>query len=118
MPIRERPLLVYHEVIMVTVTPPPDVMTLEQAAAYLQVSRRTLSRYIREGKVLASRIGREYRIPRRQIDLLLWASHTRPDIRTRDYSPEEIARFIEDDRLNDAQESIIRRFVTSVISPS
>jgi excisionase family DNA binding protein len=51
-------------------------MTPDQAAAYLQVSRDTIYRYIRSGKLAASRLGRSYRIPKRNLDLLLWESRT------------------------------------------
>ena len=46
-------------------------MTPEQAAEYLQVSRETVYRYIRQGKLVASRLGRSYRVPKRNLDLLL-----------------------------------------------
>jgi excisionase family DNA binding protein len=54
----------------------PEIMTPDQAAAYLQVSRDTIYRYIRSGKLAASRLGRSYRIPKRNLDLLLWESRT------------------------------------------
>ncbi len=54
----------------------PDILTPVQAAAYLQVNRETIYRYIREGKLLASRLGRSYRIPRTNLDLLLAATQT------------------------------------------
>lgn len=45
-------------------TPVRDVLTPEQAAEYLQVNRETIYRYIRQGKLVASRFGRAYRIPK------------------------------------------------------
>jgi excisionase family DNA binding protein len=54
----------------------PDIMTPEQAAEYLQVNRETIYRYIRQGKLLAAKLGRHYRIPRRSVELLLWSSRT------------------------------------------
>jgi excisionase family DNA binding protein len=54
----------------------PEIMTPDQAAAYLQVSRDTIYRYIRSGKLAASCLGRSYRIPKRNLDLLLWESRT------------------------------------------
>lgn len=79
--------------------PPTDILTPEQVAEYLQVNRETVYRYIREGKLVASRLGRAYRIPRRSIDLLLLATSTRPDIALREYSDAEIAEFMELDKL-------------------
>jgi excisionase family DNA binding protein len=54
----------------------PEIMTPDQAADYLQVDRETVYRYIRSGKLDASRLGRSYRIPRRNIELLLLATRT------------------------------------------
>jgi excisionase family DNA binding protein len=48
------------------------IMAPEQAAEYLQVSRETVYRYIRQGNLVASRLGRSYRIQKRNSDLLLW----------------------------------------------
>ena len=44
-----------------------EVMTPEQAADYLQVNRETIYRYIREGKLVASKLGRTYRLPKRSL---------------------------------------------------
>jgi excisionase family DNA binding protein len=54
----------------------PDIMTPEQAANYLQVNRETIYRYIRQGKLLAARLGRRYRIPRGSVEVLLRTSQT------------------------------------------
>jgi excisionase family DNA binding protein len=82
----------------------PEIMTPDQAAAYLQVSRDTIYRYIRFGKLAASRLGRSYRIPKRNLDLLLWESRTQ-EMPLREYTPAEIAAFLQEDQL-DAQEQI------------
>jgi len=58
------------------VTTVKEIMTPEQVADYLQLSRDTVYRYIREGKLPASRLGRNYRIPRENVDLLLLATST------------------------------------------
>lgn len=68
-------------------------MTPEQAAEYLQVNRETVYRYIRQGKLVASKLGRAYRIPKRSLDLLLFSTRTRPDITLREYTGEDIAEF-------------------------
>lgn len=54
-----------------------DVFTPDQAAAYLQVNRETVYRYIRDGRLAASRLGRAYRIPRQSVERLLWSTRTR-----------------------------------------
>lgn len=85
-------------------------MTPDQAAEYLQVDRETIYRYIRQGKLIASRLGRTYRVPRRSLDLLLWATRTRPEIALRDYTAAEIDRFVEEDQLDEAARQIAERF--------
>ncbi|MEK7354548.1 MAG: helix-turn-helix domain-containing protein [Chloroflexota bacterium] len=53
-----------------------EIMTPEQAADYLQLNKDTVYRYIREGKLAASRLGRNYRILKENIDLFLLATST------------------------------------------
>lgn len=48
-----------------------DVMTVDQVAAYLQLNRLTVYRYVREGKIPASKIGKLYRILRADVDRFL-----------------------------------------------
>lgn len=48
-----------------------EVLTVEQAALLLQLHRATVYKYIREGIVPAVRIGKSYRILRRDLDALL-----------------------------------------------
>ena len=88
----------------------PDIMTPEQAAAYLQVNREAVYRYIREGKLVASKLGRTYRISRRALDLMLWASRTRQDVALREYSGEQIETFLDMDRLDEQAQAIRARF--------
>ncbi len=87
-----------------------EVLTPEQAADYLQVNKETVYRYIRDGKLAASKLGRTYRIPRRSLELLLWETRTRPDLTLRDYSSEQIAEFIRADQLDAATKEIADRF--------
>ena len=89
---------------------PPEIMTPDQAADYLQVDRETVYRYIRSGKLDASRLGRSYRIPRRSIELLLLATRTRPYIKLREYTDEQIRQFEEADALDGEVLEIARRF--------
>ena len=87
-----------------------DILTPEQAADYLQVNRETIYRYIRQGKLVASKLGRSYRIPKPSLDLLLWSTRTRPDVVLRDYTPEQVAAFVRDDELDEEAAAIARRF--------
>lgn len=88
----------------------PEIMTPDQAADYLQVDRETVYRYIRSGKLDASRLGRSYRIPRRNIELLLLATRTRPYITLREYTDEQIAQFEIADALDGEALEIARHF--------
>jgi len=58
-----------------------EIMTPEQVADYLQLNKDTVYRYIREGKIAASRLGRSYRILKGDIDLFLIATSTSKEAR-------------------------------------
>src|SRR5918911_3611196 len=88
----------------------PEIMTPEQAAEYLQVSRETVYRYIRQGKLAASRLGRSYRVPKRNLDLLLWENRTR-ELPLRQYTAEEVAAFLREDTLDAKAQEIAKRFL-------
>ena len=90
-----------------------DVLTPEQAADYLQVNRETIYRYIREGKLVTSKLGRTYRVPKRSLELLLWATRTREDISLREYTGAEIAEFMAADRLDEEAQEIAGRFISA-----
>src|SRR6266508_3709607 len=88
----------------------PEIMTPDQAADFLQVDRETVYRYIRSGKLDASKLGRSYRIPRSSIELLLLATRTRPYVRLRQYTAEQIDGFMARDALTGDAEKVARRF--------
>jgi len=46
-------------------------MTVEQVAAYLQLNKLTVYRYIREGRIPAARLGKAYRIRKSDVDAFL-----------------------------------------------
>ena len=87
-----------------------EILTPEQAAEYLQVNRETIYRYIRQGKLAASKLGRTYRVPKRSLEMLLWATRTREDISLRDYTGEEIDDFLTTDQLDEEAQEIAQRF--------
>jgi excisionase family DNA binding protein len=90
----------------------PEIMTPEQAAEYLQVSRETVYRYIRQGRLVASRLGRSYRVSKRNLDLLLWENRT-AEIPLRQYTREEVETFLRDDALDAKAAQIAQRFLAS-----
>jgi excisionase family DNA binding protein len=83
-----------------------EILTPEQAAEELQVNRETIYRFIRQGKLMASRLGRTYRIPRGSLDALLWSTRTRPDIQLRDFTANELTEFLKEDELTGEAASI------------
>jgi excisionase family DNA binding protein len=80
-------------------TSAPSIMTPKQAAEYLQVSRGTVYSYIRQGKLVASRLGRSYRVPKRNLDLVLWENRT-SQMPLRQYTPQVVQAFLRDDELD------------------
>ncbi|MDR7483341.1 MAG: helix-turn-helix domain-containing protein [Armatimonadota bacterium] len=48
-----------------------EILTVDQAAAYLQVHPLTVYRYIRDGRLPAARLGKIYRLFRRDLDAFL-----------------------------------------------
>lgn len=90
-----------------------EIFTPEQAAAYLQVNRETIYRYIRDGKLVASKLGRAYRVPKRSLDLLLWATRTREDVSLREYTGAEIDGFLATDQLDEDAQEVVNRFMSS-----
>ena len=96
---------------------PPDILTPEQVAAYLQIDRETVYRYIRDGKLVASKLGRTYRIPKRSIELLLWTTRTRPDISLREYTGAELDEFMATDALDEEAQTIVNQIKQASASP-
>src|SRR6266511_3490227 len=90
---------------------PREIFTPAQAADYLQVDKETIYRYIRQGKLVASKLGRKYRIPKGSIDLLLWATRTREDITLREYTGSQISEFLREDELDREAQEIAKRFI-------
>src|SRR3989337_984706 len=58
-----------------------EIMTPEQVAEYLQLDPTTVYRYIRQGKLVASKLGRNYRISKVNVDDFLQANSTSPQAR-------------------------------------
>jgi len=47
---------------------PPDVMTIEQLSAYLQIAKSTLYKLTQEGKVPGQKVGKHWRFRKNAID--------------------------------------------------
>jgi excisionase family DNA binding protein len=81
-----------------------DILTPQEVAEYLQLTPDTVYRYIREGKLVASKLGRQYRIPKKNVELLLLATSTAGDARMRTFSRERVAQWLEEDRIDEETE--------------
>jgi len=95
----------------------PEVLTPQQVAEYLQLTPDTVYRYIREGKLVASRLGRQYRIPRRNVEALLLITSTAGDAPLRRFSPSEMEAWLAEDEVDDETRAIGKRLLDNLASP-
>lgn len=58
-----------------------EILTPRQVADYLQLSTDTIYRLIRQNRLAALRIGRDYRITKEDLESFLLANSTRPAVR-------------------------------------
>jgi len=65
----------------------PEILTLQQAAAMLQVSERTIQRMVKRGEIPGTRIGGQWRFDRDQLRAMVRGEWTRPPA---DYSDIEL----------------------------
>jgi len=47
---------------------PGDVLTIEELAIYLKISKSTLYKLVREGKIPSQKVGRHWRFRKKSID--------------------------------------------------
>ena len=55
---------------------PGDVLTIEELSTYLKISKSSLYKIVREGKIPAQKVGRHWRFRKGAIDL--WLEENRP----------------------------------------
>lgn len=85
---------------------PDQVMTPQQVADYLQVASDTVYRYIREGRLVAFRLGRQYRISKKNVDLLLEVTATVGGVKMRAFAADRVREWIEEDQITDSTRRI------------
>ena len=49
----------------------PDLLTPEEAMTFLQIGRNSIYRLLRSGELKALRIGKQYRIPKKCLQMLI-----------------------------------------------
>ena len=85
-----------------------EVLTPQEVAEYLQLTPDTVYRYIREGKLVASQLGRQYRIPKKNVDLFLLATSTAGDSRMRTFTRQQVESWLEEDRIDEETQTVGR----------
>jgi excisionase family DNA binding protein len=96
------------------VPPTKDIMTPQEVAEYLQVSPETVYRYIREGKLVASRLGRQYRIPKRSVEVLLLSTSMAGGARLRVFADAEVKEWLEEDEVDSETRDISDRLLEAL----
>jgi len=90
-----------------SILPDMELLTVNETAKLLRVSPITVRRRIADGQLEAVRVGKGIRVRREAVDEFL-----RPALR--EYSDEEIERFLEEDRLTPAQADRVAGYVARV----
>ena len=83
-----------------------DVLTPQEVAENLLLTPDTVYRYIREGRLVASKLGRTYRIPKENVELFLLVTSTAGDARMRSFSRERVMEWLEEDRIDGETRSL------------
>jgi excisionase family DNA binding protein len=91
-----------------------DVLTPQEVAEYLQLTPDTVYRYIREGRLVASKLGRQYRVPKENVELFLLATSVAGDARMRTFSRQQVMEWLEDDRIDEETRSIGQEFLEAL----
>ena len=91
-----------------------EVLTPQEVAKYLQLTPDTVYRYIREGKLVASKLGRQYRIPKKNVELFLLATSTAGDARMRVFSRERVMTWLEEDRIDQETQALGQELLTEL----
>ena len=94
-----------------------DVLTPQEVAEYLGLCPATIYRYISQGKLAASKLGRRYRIPKDNVGRFLLATSRAGAAQVRDLSRTRIAEWLEEDRIDGETRVIGDRLVDALESP-
>ncbi|MBL7201741.1 MAG: helix-turn-helix domain-containing protein [Anaerolineae bacterium] len=91
-----------------------EILTPQEVAEYLQITSDTVYRYIREGKLVASKLGRHYRIPKENIELFLRATSTAGGAQMRAFSSREVAEWLEEDQIDEGTRSVGEKLIAGL----
>jgi excisionase family DNA binding protein len=91
-----------------------DVLTPQEVAEYLQLTPDTVYRYIREGKLAASKLGRQYRIPKENVQLFLQATSVAGSARMRTFSRQQAMEWLEEDQIDEETRSVGQELLEAI----
>jgi len=94
-----------------------DVLTSQEVAEYLQLAPDTVYRYIRQGKLVACKLGRQYRIPKENVQLFLLVTSTGGEGQLRTFSNRQIEEWLEEDHIDQETRSMGERLLTVLRKP-
>lgn len=78
-----------------------EMLTPEEVAEYLRVTPATVYASIRQGRLVAFRVGQQYRISRENLDLFLLSNATaQPPLRT--FNEDDVERFLDEDHIDES----------------
>ena len=91
-----------------------DVLTPQEVAEYLRITPDTVYRYIKEGKLVASRLGRQYRILKENVELFLLVTATAGGGQMRAFTRQEILEWLQEDQIGEETQAIGARLLMSL----
>ena len=91
-----------------------DVLSLQEVAEYLQVAPEMVYRYIRRGKLVASKLGRQYWIPKENVEPFLLVTSTAGATSLRAFSETQVEEWLEQDQIDLETRSIGEGLLTSL----
>jgi excisionase family DNA binding protein len=91
-----------------------EVLTPQEVAEYLQLTPDTIYRYIREGLLVASKLGRQYRIPKKNVETFLLATSTTGGARMRVFSQKQVQEWLQEDQIDEDTRSIGETLLTNL----
>ena len=89
------------------------MLTAQEVAEYLQLAPETVYRYIRQGKLIASKLGRQYRIPKENVELFLLVTSTAGGVQPRAFSKTQVEEWLQEDQIDQGTRSIGEELLTA-----
>ena len=91
-----------------------DLLTPQEVAEYLQLAPETVYHYIKEGKLVVSKLGRQYRIPKENVELFLLATSTAGGTQLRAFSKAQVEEWLREDQIDQETRSVGEKLLTAL----